>query len=358
MSRHSPVRRSFAAGLLTLALGLVPGAALAGAPSPDDPVATVDSLFDSLLAKDFAGIPAYVCAEKREVVSQRLNLATALGALGEGIDAQALIDAMQLSMPDRSVTLVSNDGATAHVAVVGTLRIALDDAAAREFLRQVLEASGQEVTDEMLDQYLPLMKGQLETGQDLGDPDVEVTLQDGAWLVCDDFAGVSTAPTAPPEPSLAPGQTLPPMDAAARERLLAAIPEPIRASCEPDSYWQIPDLGPEPGEIASVDCDPDGSGGDWVSYSLWDSTDAMDAFYDTQHLGMTNMGALDGPGCGQGPGEGTWEHGRRFCFQPFGDDANMRWTHDELAISGSAIRDDGDWAALEAFFASAGPVAP
>ena len=36
----------------------------------------------------------------------------------------------------------------------------------------------------------------------------------------------------------------------------------------------------------------------------------------------------------------------------------MRWTHDALAIAASAIRDDGDWAGLEALFESAGPVAP
>ena len=36
----------------------------------------------------------------------------------------------------------------------------------------------------------------------------------------------------------------------------------------------------------------------------------------------------------------------------------MRWTHDALSIVANAIEDDGDWAALEAFFASAGPVAP
>ena len=53
-----------------------------------------------------------------------------------------------------------------------------------------------------------------------------------------------------------------------------------------------------------------------------------------------------------------WEHGRRFCFQPFGNDTNMRWTYDDLAITASAINDDGDWAALEAFFVSAGPIAP
>ncbi|MFN8620059.1 MAG: hypothetical protein U0869_04820 [Chloroflexota bacterium] len=78
-----------------------------------------------------------------------------------------------------------------------------------------------------------------------------------------------------------------------------------------------------------------------------------------QLQGMKNLGAVDGPGCPDGPGEATQEHGQRFCFQPFGNDTNMRWTYDDLAIAASAMSgDDGDWAALEAFFRSAGPVDP
>lgn len=342
-------------GLLAISLLGAPGV-LAAEPSADDPVATVDGLLDTLIAKDFAGIAPFVCAEKRAVVAERFDLEQAIGgALGEGVDVSALLAGMTVTIDGRSVTLVSNDGTTAQVAVAGSLVTAIDEATAREFLRQVLEASGQAVTDEILDQYLPLFTAQMQSGQDLADPGITVVVEEGRWLVCDDFGGVSTAT---PAPTAEPGSSLAPMDPAAYESLLATIPEGLRVACVPDSYWQVADLGPDPGELAQADCDPDGSGGVYVSYSLYDSTAAMDAFYDQQLLGMRTMGALDGPGCPDGPGEGTWEHGRRFCYQPFGDDANVRWTHDALAITASAIEDDGDWAALDAFVASAGPVAP
>ena len=351
-TRHHP---SLASVLLALTLVALPGGALAAEPSPTDPVATVDGLLDTIVAKDFAGVAPFVCADKRQVIAQRFDLEQALGALGAGVDVASLLAGMSVTIDGRSVTLVSNDGTTAQVAVAGTLTPTVDPVVAREFLRQLLTSSGQEVTDALLDQYQPMLIAQLEATQDLADPGITVVLEGGAWLVCDDFGGVSTAT---PAPTIDPGASLAPMDPAAQAALLAAIPEPLRSACTPDSYWQVPDLGPEPGEIAQVDCDTDGSGGNFVSYSLFDSRTAMDAFYDQQLSGMQALGALDGPGCPTGPGEAIWEHGRRFCFQPFGDDANMRWTYDDLAITASAINDDGDWAALEAFFASAGPIAP
>ena len=178
--------------------------------------------------------------------------------------------------------------------------------------------------------------------------------------------GVSPGVTAGASPSASPDASttptgsaapLPSMDPAAYQTLLATIPEPLRSSCEPDTFWQLPDLGPDPGEIAQTDCGPDGSGGTYATFSLFDSAASMGAFYEEQLAGMRALGGLEGPGCPTGPGEGTWEHGRRFCFALFGDDANMRWTHEALAITASAMQDDGDWAALDAFVRSAGPIA-
>lgn len=345
-----------ASGMLLLSV-LVAPIATAAAPSADDPAATVHGLLDTLVAKDFAGIGDFVCAEKRDAVVQRFDLAAAFGSLGEEVDVEALFGGLTLSTPDRSVTVTARDDATATVAISGSLALDVSDEAARVFTGQVLEAQGLDVTDELLDQYTPLLIAQLEQPQDLAG-ELAMVVEGGAWLVCDDLGSPTASPGASPAGSPAPAASLPPMDPAAYERLLASVPEAIRPFCEPDTFWQVTDLGPEPGEIAQADCDPDDFGGLYVSYSLFASPASMDAFYDEQLLGMRNLGGLDGPGCPEGPGEATWDHGRRFCFQPFGDDANMRWTHDALAITASAIEGDGDWAALEAFFEAAGPIAP
>ena len=62
--------------------------------------------------------------------------------------------------------------------------------------------------------------------------------------------------------------------------------------------------------------------------------------------------------CGKGPGEGTWDNGRKDCYLFLVDDAQVMWTHDLLFIFASAFRDDGDFAKLEDFWKTAGPVTP
>jgi hypothetical protein len=281
----------------------------------------------------------------------------------------ALFEGITITTPDRAVTVTDVESTTATVAIGGSITLDVTDAAARTFVTQLLESQGSEVTDELLDQYTPLLVGQLETPQSLAG-EVLMTLEGGAWLVCDDTFGAAPAspgptqtatvpdPTAAPE-SAPPEPSLPPMDTEALARLSAVIPAEIAATCVPDSYWQVPDLGPDPGEIAAVDCDIDGVAGPlYASYSLFDSATSADAFYDLQLQGAQNLSWTDGPGCPDGPGEGVAPNGRRYCYATFGDDANTRWTDASLAIVANAIHDDGDWAALEAFVQRAGPVAP
>jgi hypothetical protein len=344
--------------------------AVAQGPSADDPAATVTGLLDTLVAKDFAGVGRYVCAAKRAAVIDRFDLQTQFAELGEGVDVPALFDGITIATPDRSVTVTAVEGTTATVAVGGSITLDVTDDAARTFVTQLLVSQGSEVTDELLDQVTPLLVGQLETPQPLTG-EVLMTLEGGSWLVCDDTFGAPAASPVPtgavsqpivssgPAPSATPEPSLPPMDVEALATLSAAIPPDIASTCVPDSYWQVPDLGPDPGEIASLDCDVDGVAGPlYASYSLFDSPASADAFYDLQLQGAQNLGWTEGPGCPDGPGEGTAPNGRRYCYATFGDDANTRWTDASMGIVANVTHDDGDWAALEAFVASAGPVAP
>lgn len=356
----------FAGVALTLGLALSPGALAAG-PSADDPAATVNALLDTLVAKDFGGIGQYLCAAKRDAAVARFDLQTQFAGLGEGIDVQALFDGITVATPGRSVAVTAADETIATVTVGGSITLDVTDDAARTFVTQLLESQGSEVTEELLDQYTPLLIAQLEAPQPLDD-DIAMSREDGVWLVCDDTFGAegSPAPTqtvAQPTAAASAGPvvepSLPSMDVEALATLSAAVPPDIAATCVPDGYWQVPDLGPDPGEIAALDCDIDGSAGPlYVSYSLFDSTASADAFYDLQLQGAQNLSWTEGPGCPDGPGDGVAPNGRRYCYATFGDDANTRWTDASLAIVANAIHDDGDWAALEALVQRAGPVAP
>lgn len=187
-------RWSVLAGTL-LALSMVGAPVLAADPSADDPVATMNTLLDTLAAKDFAGIAPLVCEQYREEVATRFDLAAAFEGMPEGVDVAALIDGLILTIDPREVTLVSSDAATASVEVVATLNISVDETAAREFVKQLLTASGQEPTDAMVDLVMPELLAQFGEGQDLSET-AALTFENGAWVICEPFG--SDDPTASP----------------------------------------------------------------------------------------------------------------------------------------------------------------
>jgi hypothetical protein len=190
----------------------------------------------------------------------------------------------------------------------------------------------------------------------------------GAGATSAPTIGASTAATMPPMP---PGQASPTTPAAptgtaganatfsqaAYLQLLGSIPATVAQVCEPFKYTA--NLPAEPGEVAEADCDfPTGGPADFATYKLFADKASMDAFFDTQRKGHENAGTITGPGCGKGPGEGSWANGRKDCYLFITNDAQVDWTHETLFIFASAFRDDGDFAKLETFWATAGPAAP
>jgi hypothetical protein len=145
-----------------------------------------------------------VCAEQRDEIAGQLDLTSLFGELPEGVDGQQLVDAMTITISDRSVTLLSVEGDTAEVQLGGSMSIAIDEAAAREFMRQVLEALGQPSDDATIDGFLPSFLESMAAGTDLG-ATILVVREDGEWLMCDDLS-----PDAPVE-SFDPNATLEPI---------------------------------------------------------------------------------------------------------------------------------------------------
>ena len=200
--KHVRTRRwSFLAGGL-LALSMIGAPALAAEPSADDPVATVNDLLDTLAAKDFAAVSSFVCAQYAEEVASTFDLAAQMGEI-PGVDLAALIAGLQFTVDPRTATLVSNDGAAAVVDLQATLSMALDETVARDFVKQLLEAQGQDASDAMIDAVLPELMAQFE-GQttDLSES-VDLVLENGVWLVCEAF-GSEASPAPSGEPVASP----------------------------------------------------------------------------------------------------------------------------------------------------------
>lgn len=324
------------------------------APSADDPVATVNAALDLFAGKAFAQIADLACESGRAAVAARYDLGAMLTAgLPEGVDGQPLLDALGLEIVDRVVELVDNDGQVAHVSVAGSLVRSIDQVAVRPFVAALLASMGQDATDAAIDAVLPQIAAQMEGASDLGDT-LTLVLEDGAWRICEDVDAEqpSAGPASAAPASFAPG----PMDEARYAELLALIPGELAASCRPNPYWEATQ---EPGELAAAQCDPDGIDGPaFAAYSLFDSAASMDAAYDRVATEYRDVGSLDGPGCGQGAGEGTWEAGRRLCYTYAGQSVTIYWTHDGFNVLASASRPDLDWTALESFWVTAGPIGP
>ena len=145
--------------------------------------------------------------------------------------------------------------------------------------------------------------------------------------------------------------------AASYAQLISEIPSAVASSCVELSFSSS--VPPEVGEAAEALCQlPSGALATYVNYKLFNTTKAMNTFYDTQHSTIADNGTVSGPGCGQGPGDGTWAHGKKMCYLYVTSDANVMWTQDQLHVVATALRSDGDWAKLEQFWQSAGPTAP
>lgn len=154
---------------------------------------------------------------------------------------------------------------------------------------------------------------------------------------------VSSGPTEPPETAL-PST---PDPESTYQQLMAAVPIPLQDRCRRAQ--------PARPALARVECTPV-SGADTLRYQLFDGeAPLLDAFRAV--VDALPRGAVDGPGCGRGPGSERLPNGRKACFRQ-GGEAVVLWTNELAYVLASASRADGGWAALDTFWAEAGPVTP
>lgn len=127
----------------------------------------------------------------------------------------------------------------------------------------------------------------------------------------------------------------------AMDILLGFVPGGIVESCEPSNIRSADTL-------AEIECELEGAGADWVAYSLYANLDDMDAHFDGW---ISSLDLDEEASCEDGPGAvGPYsisgeEVGRVVCTEISGE-AWMKWTDERLMVVASAMRSDGDHAAL------------
>lgn len=198
MRRRSPLLLSAA---LVIACSLVPGLAPLVARAADTPDGAVNAVLDTIVSKQWDQIGPLVCEAKRDEVAAQFDLSAAFS--GDGIDAAPLVDAMTLTIDDRAVTVLSELEDSASVEISGLLRITVDEAVAREWVRQTLGAAGQPTDDATIDQFMGFFLSSMDEGTDLTST-VDVIRENGGWLLCDDLEEDV------PDESFDPDASLPP----------------------------------------------------------------------------------------------------------------------------------------------------
>ena len=196
----------------TLVVGLVAlggGGALAQSPTPAatqaapsyvplpaaDPVAAVNAAFDALVAKQWDTLPSLECA------AHRADIATDFGVSGSAQTAalMAFLDAGQISVADREVTLKDISGDTATVSVAGRLSWQVSDDAARTFVTTMFDAVGQSPAPGQVDQVVAQEQA-IFVALTLA-PEVTVVNEGGGWLGCSPIFGDESSASAPPSPT-------------------------------------------------------------------------------------------------------------------------------------------------------------
>jgi hypothetical protein len=136
-------------------------------------------------------------------------------------------------------------------------------------------------------------------------------------------------------------------------RVLASIPEHIRATCQesPPEDWPLE-------SIASVKCVPE-SGADVVWYDLFGAADDMDEYYFAVVTENGQTRASGGP-CNRRPGEvdfqvGDQPGGRLVCYRGDGT-VWFVWKTNELLTVSTAVRSGDNQRPLYEFWTTAGPL--
>lgn len=165
------------------------------------------ALLDAIESQAFDQVGQYVCEEYREEAVAQFDMSAIFGGSPE---TASIMDAITFSVVDPVTSIVSQDETSAVVQVTAQIEVSIDPEAAREWVKTLLESMGMEATDEIVDMYLPELMGGFSEPTSM-DELVDVVLENGVWLVCDDFsddddddADESPAPSESTEPDESP----------------------------------------------------------------------------------------------------------------------------------------------------------
>jgi hypothetical protein len=151
-----------------------------------DPLTAVTAFLDAMVAKQWDTLPLRACSAQRDSVASFFGSTDA---------TEQLVDLLQISIADRSVTLTETSGGTATVTIDGQLSWQIPDAALRTYFSQVNADADPSPAPSEIDQFVAQAQAHFQA-LTLA-PEVTVVNESGGWLVCSDIVGSATASPSP-----------------------------------------------------------------------------------------------------------------------------------------------------------------
>jgi hypothetical protein len=179
--RPHPVGGRLARLLLLALLGALTVAGCGG-PASDSPTGVARLALERLGDGDLEGLGELACTGQADLVRERLGLAGNLADLLPGFNVDALVQALRLDTGGLAVDDETISGDRATVRVHGDVALSFDAEVMRPILRQVIEAQGGVVDDQMLD---ALLAGLRTFARDVPlDETLTLVREEGAWRIC------------------------------------------------------------------------------------------------------------------------------------------------------------------------------
>ena len=165
-------------------LSVVLSACGGGGAAASDPTAAVKAAMDAVVNKQFDKLVEYSCAAKKDEVAGQLNPAAQLANAGmDEATTKQLLDSMNITLTGAEFTKVSEEGDKAQVQMKGTLTMKFDREKLKAVVTALLKSQGMDATDEIVNQALDQVAGQLEQGQAI-DNKVDLVKENGKWVIC------------------------------------------------------------------------------------------------------------------------------------------------------------------------------
>jgi hypothetical protein len=150
-----------------------------------EPVDVVRSLMDAVEQLDTEAASEYLCAAQDIQFEDELK-----EGFGEseamGLDPDELMAALMLDVKDMTYEEVSRGDAQAVVHMAGSMKVEFDAEQLKAILKAGAEAQGQTLSDEQAALFITMFNA-MATQEFPLEGDVELIVENGTWVVCDDL---------------------------------------------------------------------------------------------------------------------------------------------------------------------------